>query len=80
MYRHLRKVVSNYLTIIKREYNTSLNLDNKKKPKLLWKYLNALLLGKLKTNIKGVLVDGQIMTDAKCKANAFNKYFIYNGQ
>jgi len=51
---------------------TSLNLLNTKKPTLLWKYLKETMAVKFKSNIKYVLIDGQIITGAKCKANAFN--------
>jgi len=36
--------------------------------------------GKSKSTPKGVLIDGQTITDPKCMANAFNKYFTSIGQ
>ena len=46
----------------------------------MWKYLKELLPGKSKSSPKGVLVEGQIITDPKCKATAFKKYFSSIGQ
>ena len=80
MFKHFRNVVSNSLKTAKRDYYTSLILENNKKQKLMWKYLKELLPGKSKSSRKGVLVEGQINTDPKCKANAFNKYFFSIGQ
>ena len=79
MYKHFRNIVSNYIAIANREYYTSVIVDNMKKHKLMSKYLKETLAGKCKSNIIGVLADGQNITDAMCKANAFNMYFTSNG-
>ncbi len=39
MFRHFRKVVSNSLKKAKCDYYTGMILENKNKPKLIWKYL-----------------------------------------
>ena len=80
MFRHFRNVVSNSLKTAKRDYYTSLIMENNKKQKLMWKYVKELLPGKSKPSRKGVLVEGQINTDPKCKANAFNEYFSSIGE
>lgn len=80
MYRHFRNVVLNSLKTAKRDYFTGLILENKKKPKLMWRCLKELLPGKSMSSPKGVLVEGQKITDPKCKANAFNKYFTSIGK
>ncbi len=80
MFRHFRNVVSNSLKISKCDYYTALILENKNKPKLMWKYLKELLPGNAKPSPKGLLIDGQIITDPKCMSNVFNNYFTSIGQ
>ncbi len=75
-FRHFRNVVSNSLKNAKCDYYTGLILENKKKPKLMWKYLKELLSG----NVKGLLIDGQIITDPKCMSTFFNNNFTFIGQ
>ncbi len=62
MFRHFRNCVSNYLRIAKRNYYTSIILENRFKPKLMWECL------------KRLLIDDQIITDLMSMVNAFNKY------
>ncbi len=80
MFRHFRNVVANSLKAAKRDYYTSLILENKHKPKLMWKYLRELLPGKSKATPKGLLIDGQIITDRKQMADAYNQYFTSVGK
>ncbi len=65
MFRHFKNVVSNSLKIAKYDYYTGLILENKNKPKLMWKYLKELLPGIAKPSPKGLLIDGQIIIDPK---------------
>ncbi len=46
----------------------------------MWKYLKELLPGNAKPSPKGLLIDGQIITDPKCMSNVFNNYFTSIGQ
>ncbi len=80
IFRHFRNVVSNSLKIAKCDYYTGLILENKNKPKLMWKYLKEMLPGNAKPNPKGLLIDSQIVIDPKCMSNVFNNYFTSIGQ
>jgi hypothetical protein len=75
MFRHFRNCVSNSQKVAKRDYYTGMILENKFKPKLMWKCLRELLPGNSKSTPKGLLVNGQIITEKKPMANAFNQYF-----
>ncbi len=55
-------------------------MENTSKPKLMWKYLKELLPGNAKPSPKGLLIDGQIITDPKCMSNIFNNYCTSIGQ
>ncbi len=46
----------------------------------MWKCLKELLPGKSKASPKGLLIDGQIITDKLQIANTFNKYLTSIGQ
>ena len=61
-FKHFRNMVANSLRIAKRDYYTGLILENKYKPKLMWKCLKNLLPGKAKSTPHGLLVDGEILT------------------
>ncbi len=82
MFRHFRNCVSNSnsLKAAKRDYYIGMILENKYKPRLMWKCLKEQLPGKSKTSPKGLLIDGQIITDELQLANIFNKYFTSIGQ
>ncbi len=80
MFRHFRNVVSYSFKIAKRDYCAGLILENKNKPKLMWKYLKELLSGNAKPSPKGLLINGQIITDPKCMSTVFNNYFTSIGQ
>ncbi len=41
----------------------------------MWKCLKDILPGKSKPNLKGLLVNGKIITNSKGIANAYNEYF-----
>ncbi len=71
MFRHFRNCVSNSLKAAKRNYYTGIILENKYKPRLMWKCLKELLPGKSKASPKGLLIDGQIITDKLQMANTF---------
>ncbi len=73
MFRHFRNRVSNFLRIAKRNYYTDMILENKFKPKLMWKCLKELLSEKSKASPKGQLIDGHFITTFL--SMAFNKYF-----
>ena len=75
MFKHFRIVISNSLRIAKKEHYTGLILENKNKPKIMWKYLKELLPGKSCFFPNNLLIDGQIITNRKHIANAFNSYF-----
>ena len=78
-FKHFRNMVANSLRIAKRDYYTGLILENKYKPKLMWKCLKNLLPGKAKSTPHGLLVDGQILNDHMSMANAFNEFFTSVG-
>ncbi len=69
MFRHFRNVVLNSLKIAKPDYYTGMILENKNKPKLMWKCLKELMPRKSKPNLKGLLVNGKIITISKGIAN-----------
>ncbi len=50
-------------------------LENKNKPKLIWKCLKELLPGISNPNLKGLLVNCKIINNSKGTANAYNEYF-----
>ncbi len=75
MCRHFRNCVSNSLKAAKRDYYTGIILKNKYKLRLMWKCLKELFPGKSKASPKGLLIDGQIITDKLQMANTFNEYF-----
>ncbi len=79
MFRHFRNVVSNSLKIAKRDYYTGIILENKNKPKLMWKCLKELLPEKCNPNLKGLLVNGKSITNSKGIANPYNEYFTSIG-
>ncbi len=54
-------------------------LENKNKPKLMWKCLKELLPGKSKPNLKGLHVNGKIISNSKGIANAYNAYITSIG-
>ncbi len=79
MFMHFRNVVLNSLKIAKRYYYTGMILENKNKPKLMWKCFKELLPGKSKPNLKGLLVNGKIITNSKGIANAYNDCCTFIG-
>ncbi len=54
MFRYFRNLVANSLKIKKKNYYTKLILENKHKPKLMWKCLRELMPGKIKITPKYV--------------------------
>ena len=80
MYKTLRNRVSNMMKRAKRIYYTNMILENKYKPQTMWKYLKELLPGKSKATPKGLIVDGELITDKMDMANIFNRYFTSVGE
>ncbi len=56
-----------------------LSFSNSKIPELQ-KNLNCIKLGNSMPSPRGLLIDGQIITDHKCMSNVFNNYFTSIGQ
>ena len=52
----------------KKTYYTDLIMENKQKPKILWRCIKELLPGNKKTGPKGLLISGKIVTDKKIMA------------
>ncbi len=65
MFRHFRNVVSNSLKIAKHDYYTGMILETENKPKLIRKCLKELLPRNSQHNLKGLLVNGEIITNSK---------------
>ena len=80
LYKQLRNRVSNMIKIAKKTYYTDLIIENKDKPRLMWKYLKELLPGSQKESPTGLLVDGKSVTGKKAMANIFNRFFTSIGE
>ncbi len=53
MFKYFRNLVSNSVSVAKRNYYTCLILENKHKPKMMWKYLKELMPRKVKVSQRG---------------------------
>ncbi len=51
---------------------TGMILENKIKPKLMWKYLKELLPGQSKPNLKGLLVNGKNILQRALQMHTMN--------
>ncbi len=80
LFKHYRNSVSNMMKSAKKTYYTDMILNNKHKPRVMWKYIRELLPGKSKTSPHGLLEGGNLITDIKMMANCFNNFFTSIGR
>ncbi len=75
MFRHCR----NCFKLTKSCQVRLIYLESKYKPRLIWKCLKELLMGKSKASPKGLLIYVHIITDELQMTNTFNNYFTAIG-
>ena len=79
LFRNFRNHVSNMLKKSKSDYYHSVILENKHKPRTLWKHLRELLPGSKGAGINGIFDGNKIVKDKKDMANIMNEHFTTIG-
>ncbi len=57
-----------------------MKIENKNKPRVMWKFIKQLLPGKSKNASRGIMIEDKLVTDNKQIAQCFNEFFTNIGR
>ncbi len=64
------------LKAAKKKYYTDTIIENKNKPRVMWKFIKQLLPGKSKNAPHGIMIADKLVTDNKQIAQCFNEFVL----